>query len=276
MVDSTFRAQDQDRRRLIAGAICRVVADCVPFAWGAFEDDRTGGVMLSSKAADCVRRMLKGEAVAQETFGMNAPLTCGIDVFAVSHGRSPDRSLLPLQHHLKDVQGPPHAHTAKPSSPRLPARFPVLPAAALRGNVLPECRLAADLPILRDREPPKPEVRLSPLRGHCQHRTGIESAMQGATRSVQRMQGPRGPLQGPNTRDAADPLAGPYPQRRPRRHKPMGCADLAAGANPFTARCSLPPSNNPAATRQSQAPSQELRQTGSLTISQSLPPQEIS
>ena len=54
-----------------ADAICKVVADWVPIAYGAFEDDRMGGVTLSSKAVDCVRRMLKGEAVTQETSGMS-------------------------------------------------------------------------------------------------------------------------------------------------------------------------------------------------------------
>jgi hypothetical protein len=48
-----------------------VVADGVPIAYGAFEDDRMGGVTLSSKAVDSVRRMLKGEAVTQETSGMS-------------------------------------------------------------------------------------------------------------------------------------------------------------------------------------------------------------
>jgi thymidylate synthase (FAD) len=43
----------------------------VPITCGAFGDYRMGGVTLSSKAVDCVRRMLKGEAVTQETSGMS-------------------------------------------------------------------------------------------------------------------------------------------------------------------------------------------------------------
>ena len=46
----------------MADAICKVVADCAPIAYGAFEDCRMGGVTLSSKALDCLPRMLKGEA----------------------------------------------------------------------------------------------------------------------------------------------------------------------------------------------------------------------
>ena len=64
-------AHAQYEIRVYAEAICRVVADWVPIAYGAFEDYRMGGVTLSSKAVDCVRRMLKGEAVTQETSGMS-------------------------------------------------------------------------------------------------------------------------------------------------------------------------------------------------------------
>ena len=64
-------AHAQYEIRVYAEAICRVVADWVPIAWGAFEDYRLGGVTLSSKAVECVRRMLKGEAVTQETSGMS-------------------------------------------------------------------------------------------------------------------------------------------------------------------------------------------------------------
>jgi len=38
----------------------------------AFEDYRMGGATLSSTALDCVRRMLRGEAVTQENSGMSA------------------------------------------------------------------------------------------------------------------------------------------------------------------------------------------------------------
>ncbi|WP_439154894.1 FAD-dependent thymidylate synthase [Yoonia sp.] len=57
--------------RVYAEEICKVVADWVPAAYGAFEDYRMGGATLSGKAIDCVRRMLKGEDVTQETSGMS-------------------------------------------------------------------------------------------------------------------------------------------------------------------------------------------------------------
>ncbi|MDF1801854.1 FAD-dependent thymidylate synthase [Thalassovita sp.] len=57
--------------RVYADEICKVVADWVPFAFKAFEDYRMGGETLSSAALDCVRRMLKGETVTQETSGMS-------------------------------------------------------------------------------------------------------------------------------------------------------------------------------------------------------------
>ncbi len=57
--------------RVYADAICNVVADWVPAAYGAFEDYRLGGAQLSGRALDCVRRMLKGEEVTQETSGMS-------------------------------------------------------------------------------------------------------------------------------------------------------------------------------------------------------------
>ncbi len=58
--------------RVYADAICKVVADWVPAAYGAFEDYRMGGANLSAKAMDCIRRMLKGEEVTQENSGMSA------------------------------------------------------------------------------------------------------------------------------------------------------------------------------------------------------------
>jgi thymidylate synthase (FAD) len=64
-------AHAQYEIRVYADAICKVVADWVPLAYGAFEDYRMGGVTLSSKAIDCLRRMLKGEAVTQESSGMS-------------------------------------------------------------------------------------------------------------------------------------------------------------------------------------------------------------
>jgi len=64
-------AHAQYEIRVYADAICKVVADWVPAAYGAFEDYRLGGATLSGKALDCVRRMLKGEVVTQETSGMS-------------------------------------------------------------------------------------------------------------------------------------------------------------------------------------------------------------
>ncbi len=64
-------AHAQYEIRVYAETICEVVKDWVPIAYSAFEDYRMGGVTLSSKAIDCVRRMLKGESVTQETSGMS-------------------------------------------------------------------------------------------------------------------------------------------------------------------------------------------------------------
>ena len=64
-------AHAQYEIRVYAEEICKVVADWVPFAYRAFEDYRMGGANLSATALDCVRRMLKGEEVTQETSGMS-------------------------------------------------------------------------------------------------------------------------------------------------------------------------------------------------------------
>ena len=57
--------------RVYAEEMCRLVKDWVPFAYSAFEDYRMGGVNLSGKGVECLRRMLKGEEVTQETSGMS-------------------------------------------------------------------------------------------------------------------------------------------------------------------------------------------------------------
>ena len=57
--------------RVYAEAIAACVRDWLPIAYAAFEDYRMGGATLSAKAIDCVRRMLKGEQVTQETSGMS-------------------------------------------------------------------------------------------------------------------------------------------------------------------------------------------------------------
>ncbi len=64
----------------------------------------------------------------------------------------------------------------------LHARLSALPATALRGEVLPERVPSAGLIILRDGKPGEPEVTLSPLRYHYQHRAEIEAVVQGAGR----------------------------------------------------------------------------------------------
>jgi len=66
----------------------------------------------------------------------------------------------------------------------LHARLSTPSATALRGEVLPE-RIPADgLLILRDGEPGEPEVTLSPLAYHYQHRAEIEAVVQGADRDA--------------------------------------------------------------------------------------------
>jgi hypothetical protein len=66
----------------------------------------------------------------------------------------------------------------------LHARLATLPATVLRGEVLPERVPANGLLILRDGEPGEPEVTLSPLRYHYQHRAEIEAVVQGAARDA--------------------------------------------------------------------------------------------
>lgn len=66
----------------------------------------------------------------------------------------------------------------------LHTRLSALPATALRGEVLPERVPAAGLLILRDGDPGEPEVTLSPLAYHYQHRAEIEAVVQGASRDT--------------------------------------------------------------------------------------------
>jgi hypothetical protein len=66
----------------------------------------------------------------------------------------------------------------------LHARLSTLPTTALRGDVLPERVPAAGLLILRDGDPGEPEVTMSPLRYHYQHRAEIEAVVQGAARDA--------------------------------------------------------------------------------------------
>jgi thymidylate synthase (FAD) len=64
-------AHAQYEIRVYADALCEIVKDWVPAAYGAFEDYRLGGATLSGKALECVRRMIKGEDVTQESSGMS-------------------------------------------------------------------------------------------------------------------------------------------------------------------------------------------------------------
>ncbi|MEM6530778.1 MAG: FAD-dependent thymidylate synthase, partial [Chloroflexota bacterium] len=64
-------AHAQYEIRVYAEAMCKIVADWVPFAYAAFEDYRLGGASMSATALDCIRRMLAGEEVTQESSGMS-------------------------------------------------------------------------------------------------------------------------------------------------------------------------------------------------------------
>ncbi|MEM7597502.1 MAG: FAD-dependent thymidylate synthase [Pseudomonadota bacterium] len=64
-------AHAQYEIRVYAEVMCKIVADWVPFAYAAFEDYRLGGAAMSATGLDCIRRMLRGEDVSQETSGMS-------------------------------------------------------------------------------------------------------------------------------------------------------------------------------------------------------------
>lgn len=64
-------AHAQYEIRVYAETMCAIVRDWVPLAYGAFEDYRLGGVSLSGKAVEVLKRRLAGEAVTQETSGMS-------------------------------------------------------------------------------------------------------------------------------------------------------------------------------------------------------------
>mgnify|MGYP000568719820 CR=1 FL=1 len=66
----------------------------------------------------------------------------------------------------------------------LHARLQPLAALVLRDEVLPERSPAAGLIILRDGKPGEPEVTLSPLAYHYQHRAEIEAVAQGTNRDA--------------------------------------------------------------------------------------------
>jgi len=64
-------AHAQYEIRVYAETMCRIVADWVPAAYAAFADYRMGGVNLSAKGVEVLRRRLAGETVTQETSGMS-------------------------------------------------------------------------------------------------------------------------------------------------------------------------------------------------------------
>ena len=64
-------AHAQYEIRVYAEAIAACVKDWVPAAYAAFEDYRMGGVTLSGKAVEVLKRRLAGEMVTQEASGMN-------------------------------------------------------------------------------------------------------------------------------------------------------------------------------------------------------------
>ncbi|MEM0976626.1 MAG: FAD-dependent thymidylate synthase [Pseudomonadota bacterium] len=65
-------AHAQYEIRVYAEEMCRIVKDWVPAAYGAFEDYRLGGAHLSQRGLECLKRMLQGETVTQESSGMSA------------------------------------------------------------------------------------------------------------------------------------------------------------------------------------------------------------
>ena len=64
-------AHAQYEIRVYAEQMARITADWVPLAYAAFEDYRMGGVTLSGKAIEVLKRRLAGEVVEQETSGMS-------------------------------------------------------------------------------------------------------------------------------------------------------------------------------------------------------------
>ena len=64
-------AHAQYEIRAYAETMCGIVRDWVPLAYAAFEDYRLGGLQLSAKAVEALRRRLAGETVTQENSGMS-------------------------------------------------------------------------------------------------------------------------------------------------------------------------------------------------------------
>ncbi len=51
--------------------MCEIAKDWVPAAYAAFEDYRLNAVQFSGPGMACLKRMLAGENVTQETSGMS-------------------------------------------------------------------------------------------------------------------------------------------------------------------------------------------------------------
>ena len=64
-------AHAQYEIRVYADIIAQITRDWVPLAFAAFEDYRMGGVTLSGKAIEVLKRRLKGEVVEQADSGMS-------------------------------------------------------------------------------------------------------------------------------------------------------------------------------------------------------------
>jgi thymidylate synthase (FAD) len=64
-------AHAQYEIRAYAEAICGIARDWVPMAYAAFEDYRLNAVQFSGPGMACLRRILAGEQVTQETSGMS-------------------------------------------------------------------------------------------------------------------------------------------------------------------------------------------------------------
>ena len=58
--------------RVYAEVMCDVLRRWLPLTYKAFEDYRLGGINISAKGLEIVKRMLKGEQVTQETSGLSA------------------------------------------------------------------------------------------------------------------------------------------------------------------------------------------------------------
>ena len=64
-------AHAQYEIRAYADTMCDIVRDWVPFAYSAFEDYRLGGVQLSAKGVEVLKRRLAGETVTEDNSGMS-------------------------------------------------------------------------------------------------------------------------------------------------------------------------------------------------------------